>query len=147
VSKWGQRLPYSLVLQRVEQVGRTFTARMFALLLAMLTVILGFGIVAAFQWHSRSSRLVRSACSGVRTRIETRLWGLGKAPALKGKSTCKLCRGTGGVPCLPCGGRGVDRIKGDMFQRWMCKVCCGFGNVSCSCTGARGLTPEQTGER
>ena len=65
----------------------------------------------------------------------------------KGKANCKLCGGTGGVDCKPCRGLGVDKVKGDIFQRFMCKQCSGFGKVGCSCTGGRGLTPEQTGER
>ena len=96
--------------------------------------------------HSSASRLPSRQLSTTRLRA----WGGAGGPGgttKKGKTGCKLCSGTGGVACVPCAGKGVDRKKGDVMQRWMCKACFGFGSVSCSCTGGKGLTPEQTGER
>ena len=67
----------------------------------------------------------------------------------KSGKTCAACKGTGGVNCLPCKGKGVDRVNGSVLERWTCKRCKGFGYVPCAnCNAAsRGLTPEQTGER
>lgn len=38
---------------------------------------------------------------------------------------------------------GIDKVNGNIFERWTCNTCKGFGLVSCSCTGEKGLTPEQ----
>ena len=38
---------------------------------------------------------------------------------------------------------GIDRVNGNIFERWTCNKCKGFGQVSCTCTGEKGLTPEQ----
>ena len=116
-----------------------------SLLLVVVTVNIAFAFFPKVQ-PARS--LFRSK---ERVGISISLWASSSGSATtkgnKGKPGCKLCKGTGGVACLQCNGRGVDRVRGDVFQRWMCKACYGFGNVACSCTGAKGLTPEQDGTR
>lgn len=39
--------------------------------------------------------------------------------------------------------KGIDKVNGNMFERWTCNKCKGFGQRSCPCTGEKGLTPEQ----
>lgn len=67
----------------------------------------------------------------------------------KSNKNCSCCKGKGAVNCIPCNGKGIDKVNGDIFQRWTCNACKGFGYIPCSlCSpNSKGLTPEQTGER
>ena len=60
-----------------------------------------------------------------------------------GKCNCSICRGSGAVSCVPCKGSGIDRVNGNVFERWTCSKCKGFGFVTCVCNASKGLTPEQ----
>lgn len=62
---------------------------------------------------------------------------------------CAVCGGKGGVNCGPCKGTGIDKVNGNVFERWTCNKCKGFGFIPCkACNGKSiGLTPEQRGER
>jgi hypothetical protein len=117
------------------------------LLVALLVAVLGLGIAVVSLRCPHDAMTKRHTRAGQRGLVLNRLWALGKATPATGRPGCPKCKGSGGVDCMNCGGKGVDKIKGDMFQRFMCKTCYGFGKVSCTCTGSRGLTPEQTGER
>lgn len=72
--------------------------------------------------------------------------GGGATGAVKTKD-CKFCAGSGAVPCAVCGGTGVDKKGGNVFERYKCMSCQGFGLVNCKNCNPRGLTPEQRGER
>lgn len=92
-------------------------------------------------------RSVQSAgCRHCTTRLSVAK-GTGIDP--KSGKACATCKGTGGVNCVPCGGKGIDKVNGSVLERWTCKRCKGFGYVPCANCNAksRGLTPEQTGER
>ena len=59
---------------------------------------------------------------------------------------CSKCTGSGAVNCGVCAGTGIDKINGNVFERWTCTTCKGFGYVACpSCSSGpkKGLTPEQ----
>jgi DnaJ-class molecular chaperone len=58
-------------------------------------------------------------------------------------TVCNVCFGKEVVDCVPCKGTGIDKINGNVFERWTCNKCKGFGLIPCKCSVVRGLTPEQ----
>eukprot|EP01035_Chromulina_nebulosa_P025072 gene25072-32695_t len=81
----------------------------------------------------------------------TKLRGIAKAPLAAaaagsgGKKGCPSCTGKGAVNCATCRGTGIDRVNGNVFERWTCTKCKGFGYLPCPvCSpSSKGLTPEQ----
>ena len=73
---------------------------------------------------------------------------MGGGKKASGKKSCKVCKGSGTMPCrVQTCVRGIDKKNGSVLERWTCNTCKGFGLVPCECSDLRGLTPEQTGER
>ena len=127
------------------------------ILLEVLFILLVLLITSCYAYHIiKSSSLSSLLSTNVNNKINSRtckknlcvMNGLGLGGSSNGKkSACSKCGGKGAINCLPCGGKGIDKVNGSVLERWTCKKCKGFGYTACSCTGLKGLTPEQTGER
>ena len=105
-----------------------------------------FYIACGFRIH-RTGKQIVSLGNFVNSFQNKKLYAIKNAP--NGDPRCKVCQGKAGMNCPTCSGSGIDKINGNIFERWTCTKCKGFGYVPCtSCNkNSRGLTPEQTGER
>lgn len=149
----------------------------FILLLGTLLLLMLWVGPAGACSHSSSTGIQPRRCTslafqatgpsphGHTQRVDTRLWwglfggdskdkgggasGGGKSAARSVETkNCKVCAASGAVPCRVCGGSGIDKKNGNVFERYKCMACQGFGLVSCpTCNPGGGLTPEQRGER
>jgi hypothetical protein len=108
----------------IEHIRYRCTALVTDMLFLVIFALLGAIILSeSLQLISASRRPLHSFGISLRTStaLNVRLGGgidSSGGALIKWDKNCKVCKGKGAVSCAPCSGTGIDKVNGNIFERF-----------------------------